>query len=82
MVDVAQLVRALVCGTRGCGFESHLPPHTCFDIFVENFSNNSFYCFKSYNVFPRVNFYMNFWNIVDSSMNCCVWNSYNTNRIC
>ena len=28
MVDVAQLVRALVCGTRGRGFESHLPPHT------------------------------------------------------
>ena len=27
MVDVAQLVRALVCGTRGCGFKSHLPPH-------------------------------------------------------
>ena len=27
MVDVAQLVRALVCGTRGRGFESHLPPH-------------------------------------------------------
>ncbi len=30
MVDVAQLVRALVCGTRGCGFESHLPPQTEF----------------------------------------------------
>ena len=27
MVDVAQLVRALVCGTRGREFESHLPPH-------------------------------------------------------
>ena len=27
LVDVAQLVRALVCGTRGRGFESHLPPH-------------------------------------------------------
>ena len=26
VVDVAQLVRALVCGTRGRGFESHLPP--------------------------------------------------------
>ena len=26
MVVVAQLVRALVCGTRGRGFESHLPP--------------------------------------------------------
>ena len=25
-VDVAQLVRALVCGTRGRGFEPHLPP--------------------------------------------------------
>ena len=28
MVDVAQLVRALVCGTKGRGFESHLPPIT------------------------------------------------------
>ena len=26
MVDVAQLVRALVCGTRGRGFEPHLSP--------------------------------------------------------
>ncbi len=26
MVVVAQLVRALVCGTRGRGFESRLPP--------------------------------------------------------
>ena len=26
MADVAQLVRALVCGTRGRGFEPHLPP--------------------------------------------------------
>ncbi len=26
MVDVAQMVRALVCGSRGRGFESHLPP--------------------------------------------------------
>jgi hypothetical protein len=29
MVDVAQLVRALDCGSRGRGFESHhLPPKT------------------------------------------------------
>lgn len=27
MVDVAQLVRAPVCGTGGRGFESHYPPH-------------------------------------------------------
>jgi hypothetical protein len=27
MVIVAQLVRALVCGTRGRGFESRLSPH-------------------------------------------------------
>ena len=27
MVVVAQLVRALVCGTRGRGFKSRLPPH-------------------------------------------------------
>ena len=26
MADVAQLVRALVCGTRGRGFEPHLSP--------------------------------------------------------
>ena len=26
MVDVAQLVRVLVCGTEGRGFESRLPP--------------------------------------------------------
>ncbi len=25
-VDVAQLVRALVCGTKGRGFEPHPPP--------------------------------------------------------
>ena len=32
MADVAQLVRALVCGTRCREFESHLPPHdyVCF----------------------------------------------------
>ena len=28
MADVAQLVRALVCGTRCRRFESDLPPHT------------------------------------------------------
>ena len=27
MVDVAQLVRASVCGTEGRGFESRLPLH-------------------------------------------------------
>ncbi len=27
MVGVAQLVRALVCGTGGRGFETHHPPH-------------------------------------------------------
>ena len=32
MVDVAQLVRAPVCGTGGRGFESHLPPHTIYNI--------------------------------------------------
>ena len=31
MVELAQLVRALVCGTRGRGFDSHIPPHlSCF----------------------------------------------------
>ena len=29
-MDVAQLVRASVCGTEGCGFKSHLPPQTEF----------------------------------------------------
>ncbi len=28
MVGVAQLVRASVCGTEGCGFKSHRPPHS------------------------------------------------------
>ena len=28
MVDVAQLVRAPVCGTGGRGFKSRHPPHT------------------------------------------------------
>ena len=28
MVDVAQLVRASVCGTEGRGFESRQPPHS------------------------------------------------------
>ena len=28
MVDVAQQVRALDCGSRSRGFESHLPPKT------------------------------------------------------
>lgn len=28
MVDVAQLVRASVCGTEGCGFKSHHPPQS------------------------------------------------------
>lgn len=37
MVDVAQLVRALVCGTRGRGFESHLPPHIIPYMVVYNF---------------------------------------------
>ncbi len=27
MVDLAQLVRAPVCGTGGRGFKSHIPPH-------------------------------------------------------
>ena len=27
MVGLAQLVRALDCGSRGRGFETHIPPH-------------------------------------------------------
>ena len=34
MVDVAQLVRAPVCGTGGREFESHLPPHLFSTIFL------------------------------------------------
>ena len=30
MAEVAQLVRALVCGTRCREFESHFPPHIKF----------------------------------------------------
>ena len=29
-VELAQLVRALVCGTRGRGFDPHIPPHFSF----------------------------------------------------
>src|SRR5881296_2097646 len=31
-VTVAQLVRALDCGSRGCGFDSHRSPHTRIDV--------------------------------------------------
>ena len=38
MVDVAQLVRAPVCGTGGRGFKSRHPPHIkCLEL-LENFS--------------------------------------------
>ena len=39
MVDVAQLVRAPVCGTGGRGFKSRHPPHMIFpnDIFIGDF---------------------------------------------
>ena len=39
MVDVAQLVRASVCGTEGRGFESRLPP---FYIYMSWFKASSF----------------------------------------
>ena len=59
MVVVAQLVRALVCGTRGRGFESHLPPleqpddesHPVF--FVSNTPANSIavqYCLSEFHL--------------------------------
>jgi hypothetical protein len=35
MVSIAQLVRALDCGSRGCGFKSHYSPFTktsCFSV--------------------------------------------------
>lgn len=38
MADLAQLVRALVCGTRGRGFEPHLPPLQEKDNYYESFS--------------------------------------------
>ena len=34
MVPIAQLVRALVCGSRGCGFKSHWAPYRFNDIYV------------------------------------------------
>ena len=37
MADVAQLVRALVCGTRCREFESHLPPHKKTPLIAEFF---------------------------------------------
>ena len=37
MVDVAQLVRASVCGTEGCGFKSHLPPQNSILLFKDFF---------------------------------------------
>ena len=40
MVDVAQLVRASVCGTEGRGFESRLPPSK------PDFSGFFFKCFE------------------------------------
>ena len=40
LADVAQLVRALVCGTRCREFESHLPPHS---IFYPSFSRGIFF---------------------------------------
>ena len=38
MVDVAQLVRASVCGTEGRGFESRLPPK------IKSFSYEKDFC--------------------------------------
>ena len=38
MADVAQLVRALVCGTRCREFESHLSPHIQKGSFSRTFS--------------------------------------------
>ncbi len=32
MVGLAQLVRALVCGAGGRGFESRIPPHNLINI--------------------------------------------------
>ncbi len=37
MVDVAQLVRASVCGTEGRGFESRLPPFFSPEIYFRAF---------------------------------------------
>lgn len=36
MVVVAQLVRALVCGTRGRGFEPRLPPHVLYTTNIQS----------------------------------------------
>ncbi len=37
MAVVAQLVRALVCGAGGRGFEPHRPPQKSLSHFVEDF---------------------------------------------
>ena len=37
MADVAQLVRALVCGTGGRGFEPHHSPHNKTEPFLRSF---------------------------------------------
>jgi hypothetical protein len=37
MAVVAQLVRALVCGAGGRGFEPHRPPKETFHVIVEGF---------------------------------------------
>lgn len=40
MVDVAQSVRVVVCGTIGRGFESHLPPKE--KPFMQNYRMRAF----------------------------------------
>ena len=42
-VDVAQLVRASVCGTEGRGFEPHIPPQ-----FFKAVQMDCFFCFAGY----------------------------------
>ena len=46
MVDVAQLVRASVCGTEGRGFESRLPPN--FQNFFMGWFNKSTFNWSDY----------------------------------
>ena len=51
MVGVAQLARALVCGTKGRGFEPHFPPLAGLSL---NFESPSFFTPLQTSVFPVI----------------------------
>ena len=57
MVVVAQLVRALVCGTRGRRFETGLPPLVIKAVFLKaaffNTHRSSRLCLKHHDIFSK-----------------------------